>query len=323
MIDCLKTVGLTEKQQTNIRQDVEELKKRHLLYGAIYSTFSRLNIAGDEEDEDEDEEPVEVLNSIQVLNSQEWEEYLKDIDVTGSIVTLQRALETELPMDPTSAKWLMQVKDCKLFMQKLWHPAVEFMPSSPLSGTELQEFIKDLAEQWVDMAQRVANGEFSFVEMGDIIKLQPDDKILSRNHLDHKSIDGIRTAYKDFKNMQSLRNSIGPFVAALRFFSIREKAPIEKLNEFVNNELRQNWDKMTLKEVRDSGIVSVLNDELKIDPDRPETTDAVLFISSLVTDGNNSPLIEWLREKSGSDMEAMGKVLHGTLLEAYGNFLIN
>ena len=43
------------------------------------------------------------------------------------------------------------------------------------------------------------------------------------------------------------------------------------------------------------------------------------FVSSLVTDGNRSPLIEWLREKNEKDMEAMGKILQGALLVAYGN----
>ena len=43
------------------------------------------------------------------------------------------------------------------------------------------------------------------------------------------------------------------------------------------------------------------------------------FISSLVTDDNGgSPLIDWLRTKKEKDMEAMGKILQGTLLEAYG-----
>jgi hypothetical protein len=46
------------------------------------------------------------------------------------------------------------------------------------------------------------------------------------------------------------------------------------------------------------------------------------FVSSLTTTKENrSPLIEWLREKDEKDMEAMGKILQGTLLEAYGNFI--
>ena len=65
--------------------------------------------------------------------------------------------------------------------------------------------------------------------------------------------------------------------------------------------------------------MQVVNDELNIDPERPETRDAMQFVSSLVTDGNRSPLIEWLREKNEKDMEAMGKILQGALLVAYGN----
>jgi hypothetical protein len=43
------------------------------------------------------------------------------------------------------------------------------------------------------------------------------------------------------------------------------------------------------------------------------------FVSSLVTtDDNRSPVIEWLRKKTETDMDAMGKLLQGNLLEAYG-----
>jgi hypothetical protein len=44
------------------------------------------------------------------------------------------------------------------------------------------------------------------------------------------------------------------------------------------------------------------------------------FVGSLTTKKENrSPLIEWLREKDEKDMEVMGKILQGTLLEVYGN----
>jgi hypothetical protein len=38
-----------------------------------------------------------------------------------------------------------------------------------------------------------------------------------------------------------------------------------------------------------------------------------------MTDEKRSPLIDWLREKDEKDMEAMGKILQGSLLVAYGN----
>lgn len=47
------------------------------------------------------------------------------------------------------------------------------------------------------------------------------------------------------------------------------------------------------------------------------------FISSLVTDQDRSPLIDWLRQKTEQEMEAMGKILQGALLEAYGNVQIS
>ena len=58
VIDCLKNIGLTEAQQAQLRQNVEELKRRHNLYGALYVRFARLNVirpTADRIDEDGDE----------------------------------------------------------------------------------------------------------------------------------------------------------------------------------------------------------------------------------------------------------------------------
>ena len=73
------------------------------------------------------------------------------------------------------------------------------------------------------------------------------------------------------------------------------------------------------------GIIETLKVDLQIDSERPESRKPMEFISSLVTDENGgSPLIDWLRNKKEKDMEAMGKILQGTLLEAYGkSFFIN
>ena len=78
-------------------------------------------------------------------------------------------------------------------------------------------------------------------------------------------------------------------------------------------------------QVRDTGIIKFIeemNSDLQIDPERPETRKSFEFtgISSLVTlDGNSaSDLIDWLLNKNEQDMKAMGKILQGTLLEAFG-----
>ena len=76
-------------------------------------------------------------------------------------------------------------------------------------------------------------------------------------------------------------------------------------------------------QVRDKGIIKFIeemNRDLQIDPERPETRKAVEFISSLVNlDGHSaSVLIDWLLKKNEQDMKATGKLLQGTLLEAFG-----
>ena len=65
--------------------------------------------------------------------------------------------------------------------------------------------------------------------------------------------------------------------------------------------------------------METLKNVLQIDSERPDSRKPMEFVSSLVTDDNGgSPLIDWLRNKNEKDMEAMGKILQGTLLEAYG-----
>ena len=65
-------------------------------------------------------------------------------------------------------------------------------------------------------------------------------------------------------------------------------------------------------------IIETLTEDLQIIPERPETLKPMELISSLVNEENSSPLIDWLLKNTEQDMEAMGKILQGTLLEAYG-----
>ena len=88
---------------------------------------------------------------------------------------------------------------------------------------------------------------------------------------------------------------------------------------FVDNNLLKQWDSSTLAQIKETGILRVVNEDLNIDPERPETRNAMQFVSSLMTDEKRSPLIDWLREKDEKDMETTGKILQGSLLVAYGS----
>jgi hypothetical protein len=170
-----------------------------------------------------------------------------------------------------------------------------------------------------DLARTVAEGTASFKQMEEIIMISPDPDVLSRKHLHGLVIEGVSVAYRNFKTLQELRHFISPFVTALRFFTICERGPIENMYHFVQSNLLNQWETMTLAQITEKGILRILQEDLNIDSERPETREAMQFVSSLVTDGNSYPLIEWLREKNENDMEAMGKILQGTLLVAYGN----
>lgn len=170
------------------------------------------------------------------------------------------------------------------------------------------------------MAFDVKLGTVSFRDMYEITELEPDPNVLSNQHLIDGIFEGIKENYHHFRIIVELRSFVGPFLAALNFFSIRNREQFAQLHEFVNDKLLKDWESTMLKEVLDFRIIELFKREFKIDTEKPETLDAMRFIGSLVNNQNLSPLIEWLREKTKQDgqMEAIGKILSGTLLEAYG-----
>lgn len=327
MWDCLQYIGLEKSWQTKLIQSIEILHKRHHQFGAIYSKFAsvaadtatevsdNVDLEDDEQLGDEDSDSPQV---IQVFDPKEWEGYLKDIDEERSMLTLQDALDLPLLLELKAIKWLLEVKSSDLFFERIWRPNAEAAPQCPLCKEDLKDFVNACGDGWIRLAFTVGEGTVPLKEMEEIIRLQTDPAVLARRHLTSFSVDRVPVAYRDFKNLQELRNTIGPFVAALQSFDIKDRKPIEKLNNFVKNKLVKNWDTTTLSQVIETGVMEMLNEDLGINPDRPESRDALKFISSLVTDGENSPLIDWLRKKTEKDMESMGKILQGPLLEAYG-----
>ncbi len=320
----MKNLGLTECKQVKFRQEVEELRQRNCLYGFLYSRYSRSDVitANHEDNREDDDANVSHLKTTQLFDSKEWEAYLNDINSEMSNLTLEEALSLPVPLSTISAQWLFGLKDCALFMEKVWHPNVKSQVIYPLCKEDLKVFVRECAAKWKELASTVARGTVSFKQMDEISKLQPDPNVLSQSHLTPRPVEGVAKAYKDFRNIQELRHLIGPFVTALRFFSIKEKGPIDSLYDFVCKNLLRNWDSTTLVQIAETGILRLVNEELNIDLERPETRNAMQFVGSLTTKkGNRSPLIEWLREKDEKDMEAMGKILQGTLLEVYGNLV--
>ena len=208
-------------------------------------------------------------------------------------------------------------------MRKVWHPLIEESTESfPLSGKEFSKLIRESAVRWKNLSTETANGNIIFEEMEENVSLLPDHQMLSDLHLNSRPVcrGGLTVlkAYHDFKTLRDIHHLIKPFVAALRYFIIADKQPIETMHTFVTENLLVKWDEMKLADFRRTGVINTLEKYFNIDPQRPETKRPMEFISSLVTDEDQSPLIEWLRNKTEQDMEAMGRILQGNLLEAYG-----
>ena len=272
--------------------------------------------------EDEGETDEGLSDVIQILNPKDWEVYLNDIQLDQSVMTLRGALDLAVPLQFKTAGWLVQVKSCALFFEKVWRPMVESFSKFPLCNNDLEVFVEDCGKEWALLAVRVASGTLTFEEMGEIVALQTDATVLSQRHLVSKPVQRVIAMYRNFQNLNELRHLIGPFLAALEQFHIHERKPIAELDRFVKEHLIQNWDNTTLAQAEAKGVTRLLNDALAIDPARPESQHALKLISSLVTDENETPLIDWLRGKSEEDMKSMGKILQGTLLEAYGSISI-
>ena len=222
-------------------------------------------VADEEEEDDGRGAQPETVN---VFDPDEWDGYLKEVDVDNSIVMLHNALHLPVPMDVKDAKWLDQIKECDLFMAKVWQPLVESSTGMPMVRGDLKRFIEYAAARWVLFANQVAEGNVTFKEMEEILRLQPNADSLARTHLQSRPIEKVGDSYRDFRNLQELRHMIGPFVAALRFFNIRNMGPVENLYDFITTNLVNNWDETTLAQVYQTGIIDSLNSELNIDPDR-------------------------------------------------------
>jgi hypothetical protein len=77
-----------------------------------------------------------------------------------------------------------------------------------------------------------------------------------------------------------------------------------------------------LVHITETRILRLVDEELNVNLNRPETWNAMQFVGSLTTrKENRSPFIEWMRKHDEKDREAMGKILQRTLLEAYGNLV--
>jgi len=106
VIGYLKHSGVTECEFANVRKNVKRLFKRHKLYAGLYSKFSRLQIAAVAENVEEDGGNEGVQEVIEVLDSKQWERYLKDIDPERSILTLRSALDLARPLPMAETDWL-------------------------------------------------------------------------------------------------------------------------------------------------------------------------------------------------------------------------
>lgn len=170
------------------------------------------------------------------------------------------------------------------------------------------------------MATRVASGTVPFEEVGEIVRLQCDADVLCQKHLGWKPVELVRKKYQYFKYFSELRYVLGPFVAALKCCDIENKDSINKLGDIVKAYLIDNWNRTTLAEIANLRLLHSLNNELGIYLNQPKSQLALKFISSLANHNDETPLINWLKEKSEEDMKSMGRILKGTLFEAYGMY---
>jgi len=183
---------------------------------------------------------------------------------------------------------------------------------------DLLKFVTASAARWMRLAQSVANGSKTFQQLEKIVQLQPNAQMLSRAHLSGHIFQKVEPFYQDFREVKVVYQLVGPFVAALRFFNMRQRDPIDELHQFIEQHIVSNWETTVM--TRGKANIETINELLGWDTRAKECIRSMEFIGSLVTDEEHSPLIDWLKGKTDQDMEGIGKILQGALLEAYGTF---
>lgn len=107
------------------------MRGRRKLFVLLYSRFSRLNVITTREAETDEhledgEENVIASETIQILHPLEWEEgYLKAPNSARSSLTLKEELDLSLPLQMTDAQWLFEIRECSLFINKVWKPMLK------------------------------------------------------------------------------------------------------------------------------------------------------------------------------------------------------
>ena len=293
--EYLKQFGLTDREFADIRKASNDLKARRDLYEGIYHQFSELE------------------SNRQVLVPEDWEHYLEVLNCEQSNWPLRRALDEPTPFELRPANWLASVKDCRLFWQNIFQPAlIEASAEEPIGSQDFQDIVVEAASAWIKLAERTARGTIAFAEMEEILTLAPNAEYLSERHLEPRKFRGLPTAYQDFTSLREIRHQIGPFVAALRYFTIENRRQIDSMYTFIQDNLINNWPTTTLETVMgQTDNVRYIRNFLRVD----RTKSAMEFLSSLVTDADRSPLIEFLIKttRDPGKMEAIGRIVQGTM----------
>ena len=314
MLEYLKSEGLDDEDVSLTRELVNELKLRALMYNGLYQRFGKTP-QSNEGLKDMEQYSNREFGSRQVLEPEEWEGYLQCINEEESLITLCDALNSGKPLDDDQASWLNNVKDSRLFFI-MWNLNVQCLTQTPLVREELHAFIDRISILWRSLCLDIASRTTKFEGMEEITFLEPNPEALVRFHFRKEPIHDIYDAYVDFKNLRAICNFIGPFVAVLRYFRVDHQIEesIEEMYQFIQNNLTKNWNSTSLEDVHKSGIIKLINE---IGIEKPGTLDSIQFIESLVNvEDLSSPLIKCLEETNEHDMETIGRVLQGSLLEA-------
>lgn len=317
--------GITESHVSQFVASIEALRQRSALYGDLYSRLATLQlapIASDTRDGVDDHLSHASGGTYEIFNTGQWTSYLASVDTEKSNVAVRDALEEAPPLENGLATWLGNVVKSELFLDAVWMPLIEEQGLDNVSSADLNQLIQSAARGWYELAASFNDGTASFkqMEMALICKQGPD--MLRTAHWlieRRRELGSITENFERFLKISKIRHLIGPFVAALRSFTLVNNTAIEEIHSFVQKQLASCWDRLSLKELARIGIERTLYSELAVDKNRANVATMEFIASFVTTSDSTAPVIEWLRSKSEQDFEAMGKILQGTLYEAYGN----
>jgi len=317
VLTFLALCGTPQSAVTEMRRNLVLLNHRHALLASVYDRF--LKDLADE-------------NAIF--------SFLEQVSPNDSnSLPLKDALSAAWPISVACCEWLSGVSASTLFGANVWRPLVreddEQLPHQDLAVVE--EIIHEAASRWLQLATSISTGQLSPQELEQLVRngrqqqsaidrgfYATERTALVHAHLSTSRSLSSQSVYDVLDNLElllHLRELVPRFVQALQYFQVESTDELLGFQRDAQR-LSQQWATMKMHEFNSrDGLLAALRAGFQVSPEEPASLNPIRFIASLlIQDGNtfDDTLLKWLTATTDEQMNSIGRILSGTLSEAYG-----